>query len=118
MFRRAITFVLIFIVLNHDFAAARSIDFPLVSPFQNVKQLHPDRSDPSEDLEWLDSESDTNKAVIAEKEKRLIFQLDCYGFPSATISLFLGVTMPVVAQYLSTIKGKACPSGVRPTSSG
>ena len=64
MFRRTITFLLIFMVLNHDFVATRSIDFPLVSTFRNVKQPHPDTSDLNEDLEWLDSESDTNKKYL------------------------------------------------------
>ena len=64
MFRRTITLLLILMVSNHDFAAARSIDFLLVSPLQNVKQPHPDLSDVSEDLEWLDSESDTNEKYL------------------------------------------------------
>ena len=132
MFRHTITFLLIFMVLNHDFAAARSIDFPLVSPFQNVRQSQPDISDLSGDLEWLDSESDTNegfktpaeivkevkRTVITDYQKSLIFRLDCFGFPHHVIPHIAGVTMSVVAQYLLLVKGKACPPGFRQTSSG
>ena len=63
MFRHTITFLLIVMILNHDFAAARSIDFPQVRPFQNIEQPQLE-SEPSEDLEWLDSESDIDEKYL------------------------------------------------------
>ena len=55
MFRHTITFLFIFMVLNHDFIAARSIDLPQVA--QNVEQSEP-QSPLNEEEEWLESDSD------------------------------------------------------------
>ena len=71
MFRHTITFLLIFMVLNHDFAAARSIDFPQIRPFQNVEQSLSE-SDSSEELEWQDSENDIDEKYLEANETEVL----------------------------------------------
>ena len=109
-------------VINHDFATARRIDFPQVSTIQNVEQPE---SVPSEDIEWLNSDSDidenyskANDIKVLEthsRTKRSIgsaFRLGLTLSSGAAFALSTGSTVYHAIQKCKDYRPKNCPQPV------